>query len=85
MEMRAVTGGYGIGPISTWDSCCGHPFLSYDACMTNPTNASVTRLILDFLYAAADRAWMNPDINVSGALWIDMNLFFGQYAQEVAS
>jgi hypothetical protein len=45
----------------------------------------IQRLILDVLHAACDAAWMNPDINVSGQLWVEMNLFFGMYAEEVTS
>lgn len=39
------------------------------------------RLLLDVLYAACDAAWMNPDLDVSRQLWIDMNTFFGMYAE----
>lgn len=36
--MRVVMDGYKI----VWDSCCEGALSSYDACMTNPTNASST-------------------------------------------
>lgn len=43
----------------------------------------MTNLMLDVLYAACDRMWNNPDVNVPGTLWENMNTFFQMYANPV--